>query len=247
MRGFIAFILLIVLIIVVLFISWSRVPEMVANNLSKKLQVPVSIGDMQLSPKSIKVSNLQIGNASGYKTLPKAFSAESLTIHAPLSSYMNQDIVIEEVTIDNIYLGLEFDSISGTNGNWTTIMSYYQRATEEEKQAGNRKTILIKKLVFTNISPYLVFVKEGKGIKKLPKIDRIELYNVSSEGGFPSDQLLKSVLGQMLKSVFEKEHLQNMLYNLLKDPQKTIETLTKPFKGLFQVVPKNDRRDALSA
>lgn len=247
MRGFIVFILLIVLIIVVFFTSWSKVPEMTANNLSKKLQVQVSIGDMGLTPKSIKVSHLQIGNPSGYKTLPKAFSADSLIVNAPLSSYTNQDIVIDEVTIDNIYLGLEFDSISGTKGNWTVIMSNYKRTTEQEKQAGSRKTILIKKLVFTNISPYVVFVKEGKGIRKLPEIDRIELSNISSEGGFPTDQLLNSVLGQMLKSVFEREHLQNMLKNLLENPQKTIENLTKPFKGLFQVLPKNDKSDALSA
>lgn len=232
MRGFIVFILFIVLIIVVFFLGWSKVPDMVADNLSKKLQVQAAVGDIKLARDSIKATHLQIGNPPGYGTLPKAFSADTLLVTAPLSNYLKKDIVIEEVVVDGIYLGLEFDSISGTKGNWTVIMSYFQKAMEEAKaQAVSQKTILIKKLVFTNISTFVVFVKEGKGIKTLRKIDRMEFYNVGSEGGFPTDQLLHSILGKMLKSVFEKENLKNMLNELLKNPQKSLDTLIKPFKS----------------
>ncbi|HSX12789.1 MAG TPA: hypothetical protein VLF61_04785, partial [Rhabdochlamydiaceae bacterium] len=173
-------------------------------------------------------------NPSDYNSLPKAFSADTIKISAPLTQYLKKNIVIEEVHIDGIYLGLEFDSISGTNGNWTMIMSNFAHAKEQEKkEKAGQKTVLIKKLVFTNISTYLVFTKEKIGIKRLPKIDRMEFHNVSSEGGFPTDQLLNSVLGQMLRSVFEKENLKNMLKDILDNPQDTIENTIKLFKGLF--------------
>lgn len=230
MKGFVSFIVFLVLLIVLFFVFWSKVPDMVASNLSKKLHVQVSIGDMGLTPRSITVNQFQMGNPAGYNSLPKAFSSNSMKISAPLTEYFKKQIVIEEVHIDDIYLGLEFDSISGTNGNWTVIMSSFASAKEQEKQKkAGQKSVLIKKLVFTNISTYLVFTKEKIGIKRLPKIDRMEFYNVSSEGGFPMDQLLNSVLGQMLRSVFEKENLKNMLKEMLENPQDTL----KLFKDLF--------------
>ncbi|HSX03685.1 MAG TPA: hypothetical protein VLG76_03045 [Rhabdochlamydiaceae bacterium] len=238
MRAFTVFIVIIILALVFFFIFWSKVPEMISNNLSKKLQVQVSIGDMRLTPTSVKIDKFQIGNPSGYTSLPKAFSSDTMIITAPLTEYFKKDIVIEEVELDGIYLGLEFDSINGTDGNWTVIMSRFENTTEKEKnEKAGQKTVLIKKLVFTNISTYLVFTKDG-GIKKLPKIDRMEFYNVSSYGGFPIDQLLNSVLGKMLRSVFEKEHLKNMLKEILKDPKGTIDNTLKFFKGLFQVYSK---------
>lgn len=234
MKTFTVFIITIILAIVVFFIFWSKVPEMLSNNLSKKLQVEVSIGDMRLTPRTIKVDNFQIGNPSGYSSLPKAFSSDTIVVTAPLTEYLQQHIVIDEVHVDGIYLGLEFDSINSTDGNWTVIMSRFQNVTQQEKrEASGRKTVLIKKLVFTNISTFLVFNKNGSKIKKLPKIDRLEFYDVNSEGGIPSDQLLNSVLGQMLKSVFEKEHLKNMLKDVLENPQDVIDHTFKLFKGIF--------------
>lgn len=236
MKTFTVFIVLIILAIVLFFIFWSKVPDTIANHLSKKLHVQVSIGDMRLLPKTVKVDQFQIGNPSGYISLPKAFSAETITIKAPLTEYLKKQIVIQEVHVDDIYLGLEFDSLSSTDGNWTVIMSRVHDTTEKEKkEKAGQKKILIKKLIFTNISTYLVFTKEKIGIKKLPKIDRIELYDVSSEGGFPTDQLLNSVLGKMLRSVFEKEQLKNMLKDILENPQDVIDNTLKLFKGLFQL------------
>lgn len=90
----------------------------------------------------------------------------------------------------------------------------------------------IKRLVLNNISVDLIFKKDGGKIKKLPTIDQIVLTDITSEGGILLDQLMDSVLGQMLKSVFTRENLQNMLKDLLQ-PQKTLDKVFKPFKGLF--------------
>ncbi|HSX12316.1 MAG TPA: hypothetical protein VLF61_02385, partial [Rhabdochlamydiaceae bacterium] len=64
MKGFVSFIVFVVLVIVVFFVFWSKVPDMVANNLSKKLHVQVSIGDMRLMPRTITVDKFQMGNPS---------------------------------------------------------------------------------------------------------------------------------------------------------------------------------------
>lgn len=113
-------------------------------------------------------------------------------------------------------------------------MSNYNSSTAEEKQEKKERSVLIKRLVLNNISVDLVFKKDGGSIKKLPMINQIVLTDVTSEGGIPMDQLMGSVLGHMLKSVFTKENLQNMLKDVLETPQKTLDKVFKPFKGLFK-------------
>ena len=74
-----------------LFLFWSHVPDMVASKLSKRLQVGVEIADMKLSLSSIGVERFVIHNPEGYK-LPKAFSAETINIDAPLTHYLKDAI-----------------------------------------------------------------------------------------------------------------------------------------------------------
>ncbi|NGX48412.1 MAG: hypothetical protein K1000chlam3_01805, partial [Chlamydiae bacterium] len=93
--------------------------------------------------------------------------------------------------------------------------------------------VLIKKLVFLNIRTDLLFRQNGKGVRRLPTIARIELTNISTEGGLPMDQLASSILGQMLKQVFIQQNVNNMLKGILKTPSNAIDTFLKPFKGIF--------------
>lgn len=235
-------IVIILAAIVIGFIGWSRVPDIVANNVSKKLKVSVEIDDMKLRWGKIEIDQVTIGNPSG-SILSKAFSCSSIDVLAPLTRYLNQKIIIDQIEVDNVYLGLEFDSAKGTEGNWTRIMGNLRSSTgqnnngkkkkaEQAPAAGSQRSVLIRRLILTNIDVDVVYRKEGGKIQRLRRIDRIELTNVSSEGGLPMDQVMNSVLGQMLKSVFEKQNLQNMLQDLLQQ-QGGFQQYLEPFKGLF--------------
>jgi len=246
MRVLSIFIIIIVAIIVLFFLGWSRVPDMLANNLSKKLGVAVSIDAIGLRPSKIDVDKLEIGNPRGY-TLPKAFSAQEIDLYASLTNYFREEVVVEEIDVRDIYLGLEFDSSSGTSGNWTQILSNYQKSAKLEETGKGVRKVLIKKLILTNIQTDLLFRKEGGKIKRLPTIKRIELTNISTEGGFPTDQLMSSILGQMLKEVFIQQNLNSMLQGILQTPGNAIDTFLKPFKGIFNAVPKEEGEHKLSA
>ena len=41
----------------------------------------------------------------------------------PLNNYLKKNIVIDEIDLNNVYIGLEFEFTQGTEGNWTTIMA----------------------------------------------------------------------------------------------------------------------------
>ncbi len=255
LAGLIVLIILAAVIVGVIF--WSRVPDILANNLSKKLKVSVDIDSVGLGWGKIDVKKVQIGNPAG-SILAKAFSCNEIDVLAPFTNYLKQNIVIDEIDVKDIYLGLEFDSASGTSGNWTTIMGNLQsssgatppskkekRKNREEQFApvppsssSSNRTLLIHRLILTNIDVDVVYRKEGGKVKKLPRIPRMEFTEISSEGGLPLDQLMNSVLGQMLKEVFIKQNLKNMMQDLLNNPNNPVQQYLSPFKGLFNVAPQ---------
>jgi len=231
-------VVIIVALIVIVFIGWSRAPDIIANNLSKKMKVSVSIDEINFGFKSIEIEKIEIGNPPG-SILSKAASAETVVINAPILNYFEQKIIIDEMDVNDIYLGLEFESASGVKGNWTTIMENLKASTSTPKGKEEKatRTVLIKKLIFNNIITDVVYRKEGGKVKRLPTINQIVLTDVSSEGGIPMDQLMNTVLGQMLRQVFVKQNLKNMLQDIIENPPEAIEKFIEPlqpFKGLFQ-------------
>lgn len=244
MRTSIIVLIVIAAILILFFLGWSRVPDMLANNLSKKLGVSVSIDAMHLRPSTIEVDKLSIGNPRGY-SLPKAFSAEEIDLKAPVTRYLSSDIIVDEVDVNDIYLGIEFDSTSGTTGNWSTIFAHYQKSADLDEKNG--KKVTIKRLVCNNIRSELLFKDQGD-VKKLPTIKQIVLTNISTEGGFPTDQLMSSILGQLIKEVFVQQKLNNMIKGLLLDsPGNAVDKFLKPFKGIFNTVPTEKQHEEISA
>ncbi len=189
-------------------ILWFRLPDVLSSRLSTSLNVPVSIGGMTLSWKDLGIHNVTISNPEKAKQ-PTAFSCEQIDIMAAPTQFFKKAITIDTITLDNIYLDLEFDSASTTDGNWTRIMAGIAKQPQESK---SDKSVLIRKMIFTNITVDVLYVKEGGRVQRLPTIDRIELTNISSEGDFPTDQIMNSVLGQMLKSVFIQQVHQFILF-----------------------------------
>ncbi|MBS0615995.1 MAG: hypothetical protein JSR58_05535 [Verrucomicrobia bacterium] len=220
--------------LIILFVMWSRVPDLLAGSLSKKLKVVVEIGDIDLSLKNIDIEKLEIGNPRGY-SLPRAFAVDRIAIEAPLTRYLKNHIVIDEINLDNVYLGLEFNSPTGTEGNWTTIM--HNAKASQESSGKTSKTVLIHRIVLNNIQTDLLY--RGGKVRRLPVIKRMELNEVSSEGGSLSDQLMNSALGEMIKQVFIKQNLQDILDKVLSPGQggSPVEQAIKQFRGFLNTIP----------
>jgi len=226
--------------VIVFFLAKSRLPDMIASKLSKTLQVAVEIGDVNFTLSTIKIDNLEISNPRNF-TLEHAFTVHEIQIHAPLTNYLKKDIVIDEITLNNVYIGLEFESPQGTSGNWTTIMTNAQKAQDQSTPSSSEKTVLIKRLVLNNIDADLLYQSDGK-VRHLPTIPQIVLVNVSSQGGDVMDQLMNSALGQMLKEIFIRENLKEIFDKILQQIPggNPVQNVLKPLKGLFNTVDKKE-------
>jgi hypothetical protein len=216
------------------------------------LKVYVEIGSMNLGWGEIKIMKTEIGNPPG-AVQTQAFKCKEIDIKTPFTRFFDNQIVIEEIDLNDVFLDLEFDSATGTKGNWSRIMANLQEstATGQEVSSHNAKknekarSVLIRKLILTNIDVDVLYIKGGSKVIHLPRIDRIELNDISSEGGVPMDQIMNSVLGQMLKSVFQKQNLKNMMQDLIQNPPSGIQKYLSPFKNFmnahFEINDENDK------
>ena len=65
-------VIILLALIIFVFIAKSRLPDIVSNNLSKKINVPVQIDDIHLNWNRVDIDKITISNPSG-SVLPKAF------------------------------------------------------------------------------------------------------------------------------------------------------------------------------
>lgn len=218
---------LFILLLMGFYLFWNTVPNKLSRELSKDLQTSVFVGDATFSLKKIGLKKIVI-NSPKKSRLPQAFSCDQLNIRAWVTNYLKKDIEIDLIELDDVYLGLEFDSPSSANGNWTRLMENLQKATQESSSK-SKKTVLIKKLIIRNIKCQVVYLNKKDGVINLKTIDQLEFDNISSDEGFPLEQLSNSVLGKMLKEVFVKQNLKDMIDKWVQ-PQQQLDKLIKPFK-----------------
>lgn len=226
-------IIVLLALVIVAFVSWERLPNIVSNMLSKKMKVAVEIDDIALSKNEIEIVKLMISNPKG-SILPHALTIENTTITAPLLGYFDQHIVIDEVLLNDVYLGLEFEKKGSSQGNWTTIMNNMQASSPEPAANDkNKRTVLIKRLEVRDIDIDLVYERPDGKVQHLSPIKKLVFTNVTSEGGIPSDQITKIILKETLKSIFSKENLENMVENFIQNPNGGVQNVLEPFKGLL--------------
>jgi hypothetical protein len=216
-------------------IFWSRLPDILATHLSNQLKVAVSIDRLKASWNTIDIFKVRIANLPK-SLLSNAFTCQQISLHSPLSHYVQERVIIDEIDLNTVYLGLEFDSASGTNGNWTALMNNMQVSTA----TSSSRSLLIRKVVLTDIDVDVVYRQNGSKVTRLPRIPRMELTNITSEGGIPGEQIMNSVLGEMLKQVFLKQNLKNMFQELLQQPQNPVRNYLSPFQKMFNFQQKNN-------
>ncbi|MDN3507306.1 MAG: hypothetical protein P0S94_00115 [Simkaniaceae bacterium] len=214
MRGIkIAFITLFS-IVALCFILWMLVPTIVSSKLSSLMGVDVSVGHIGFGSKSTSVKDLIISNPKGVK-LPTALKINTIDADVPVSMFLKDDIVINNLNLNDIYISLVFEKKGSSNGNWTIISSNMSKNVDTSAKSQPNTHVLIKSLLCTNITIDLLYQNEGK-VERLRPIDKIELRNISSSGGIPTNQIINLIIDQMLREIFSVRGITNMLKGVLE-------------------------------
>lgn len=199
--------ILLALLLACLYFAWMKAPAFIAQNLSKKMHVEVQIDDITLSRSSIKIDNIVIGSPAN-SSLPKAFSAKSIECKISLTNLIKDPLVIDTLEVNDVYLGLEFTSPTMTQGNWTRLIENLKKSSPPQNSTTKAATVIIKKLILTNIQADIVYTAIKGNVQKVSPIERIELYNVSSQDGVGYDQIAKMVIEKSVQALLKQENLQ---------------------------------------
>jgi len=200
---FLAFFLLAIFAAVV--ITWKNRENILAHFLSKQLHAPVAIHSLNIDNASAEMTHLWIGNPMHSKTAT-AFAAEALKTVARLDQLLSNPLTIENITIDNIFVGIEFYDQKGEDNNWSRIL-------HEDTIKNNTRDYLIQTLTLRNLVVELTQA-DGK-IKRYPEIQEIEFHNITSETGFPIEEIEKAIFDLLMQNLFKKLQLNELIKTIV--------------------------------
>ena len=219
------------------YVYVNRAP-MLGRYLSQKMGTTVTIESIDFDEDSFTLNNLMIKNPPGNQ-LPTAFKVKTIEFKAPFDHYFKKHIEIDAITLNDIYLSLEFHNKQHTKGNWTTIIqnidSNYSstyppesQKSSEKKSLRKHRTVMIKKLLFYNIEIEIFLY--GDKPRQLSPIAAIELENVSGKEGIPTEEITEIIVQKMMEQVSSIKGLTNMLISV---PATAVKAVFTPFTVIF--------------
>lgn len=214
----ISFILLIGIIAV---IAWFNLPTILSNMLAKEFTVAVSVGNVDFSKNKLKVNDLNIGTPRNSQT-KSSFYAKEIHLSSTLNAIRATRLTIESLTFNNSIISVEYYNDSGSDNNWVRIL---KTATRSKKPTD--REYLIKKMTLNNVT--VVLTKKNGQRQTFPTIEKLEFKNISNESGFPIDEIEKAITQAILKSVFEKFNLLNLIQEV--EPTKIIQKVVPFFNS----------------
>lgn len=226
---------LLVLLFVAALILWGYIPMYLSRALSKKAGVPVKIESLQLAPGNVDIERFYVGNPKK-SALPTALKVRKISVNAPLRRYLSQNIVIDDISCNDIYFSLEFEKEGQPKGNWTTIIENLERSGKESSTSDTN--VLIKTLTLNDIDIDLLYRDKMSRPRRLKPIKQIVLKNISTRGGVPSEQIMRIVMREAIRNILSAEGLKNMLEDLLiqpKDVPNPMNTLKQIFGDASEV------------
>ncbi len=176
-------------------IAWIQKTAIFAHFLSDEMRVKVTLQDLDITKRNITLTNLWIGNPPSSKA-STSFSSQWIELNTHPTFIFDNPMIIDQITISDIDIGIEYYEDQTTN--WDYIL----RSTARRKKD---KNYLIRTLILTNLT---VTVTSKNGTKKqYPTIDRMEFHNISSESGFPVEEIEKAIFKKVMQNLFDKLNL----------------------------------------
>ncbi len=184
----------------VVFIWLLKVPFL-SFYLTQKLRVPISLDWISIWPRETVMTRFQIDNPAGFPS-GAALEADRVKISYNWRQLLSKESIIDRIAVDTIHLYIDFTNGDQSRNNWTAL-------SDEMPKRQPGKNYLIRDLIFRNFTIEI----RGLGIADIIRhVDFLEFSNVSSEDGFPTEELIHKMfgnldLGKFIEDSFNPVHL----------------------------------------
>lgn len=190
-----------VIVLSVLVFLWVIKAPIWATWISHKVNLPIFIERISLGTSETLIHKLKVVNPWRFK-MRTALKAKTAKISYESSDLRTDPVVFEAIEMDQVYISLEFPNEGTNNNNWTVLGKRILKGVNRKS-----KGVQIHKFILTNIT---IEIKGHSDLDGVRKIDRIELDNIDSERGFPTQSLIEQVfqesgLAEFIEAVFYPE------------------------------------------
>jgi hypothetical protein len=205
--------------------------------ITQQLNVDASASKVSLSIFSgtVKVSNLKIGNPSGYQ-YKHVLEANSIAVTTSIGSLLSNPIEINDITIDGISMVIEQKGLTNNLSDILKSMPQKPKA-ETTEPAKNAKSVHISTVDMKNLSVTAKLLPvPGKSDALTLKIPSLHLSNL---GGKKSS--LGEVVGKIFAAIASEVAAKgagifpsDLTGSIQQNAEKTLESFGEIGKGLFK-------------
>ena len=182
-------------------LAWVYRVEVAVHMLSDQLGVPVKIHTLEIYSQGADLLQVWVGNPPDSRS-QTAFSAASIHVQTPVFQILADPLIIDEIIINDIFIGVEYYNKKKSQSNWATIL-------EEKSSQKPSRDYLIRTLRFNRMT---VDVMQANGTKKSYTLPEMEFHNISSATGFPVGEIEKAIFQQVLQGLIQQLNL-NQIFN----------------------------------
>ena len=118
--------LIIILVILVLgsaVLLYYLLPDMTSRLLTEKLNVTTRVKSLSINKNEAVIHGLSVKNPKG-SSITNALTVNSIVIRAPLSHYVGNPIIIDEIVLSNVYVSIELSRNDKIPCNWDFITKH---------------------------------------------------------------------------------------------------------------------------
>ena len=199
--------------------------------LTHQMRVDVRLGRILMRPTYTKIHNFRIKNPKGYHK-KTALSVKEIDMEYKLSELFDTPSVTNEIVMKDIFLGIYFKNLIGSENNWQDIVDNIPKAKKSAKPS------VVKKLTMENLTVEIWGKGFNAALKKKVLIPSLTFTDIDSEQGFPTEQLIAAIFGSAGIKEYVKKHF---------SPDGILKDIFSPFsmreneEGSFRKEPSKDQ------
>ena len=190
--------------------------------LTTALGTKTTINNTVISLNHLRFWQFQMLNMPNTK-FPYALSIQKISIEAPLTTYLSNNVRIKEIEIEGIVLVVETLPGNGNVTNWDAIIAHMNAPVKKESKS--TKDTTIDTLVLKNITINFV---DPTGKVTVSKINELKFKNLSTKDGNITAQITKTIL---MKLILNANTLIKVPVKISKDSMNEFLKNTKFFQN----------------
>ena len=178
MKKTILYCCLLAIVVVIAYGSYRYIyrADCIAQSLSRVYGVPVSVANVKISKKGIKLKNVVVNNPSNY-TLQPAFSCSTVILKMNSSDLMAaifgyRPVVVREMNIMNPIFSIEMVNATGSQNNWKEILTNVLNNADAHPK---ERLFHLHQTTFQNIAVVVKNSADPEGIKRSSNIATISM------------------------------------------------------------------------